>query len=391
MNHNLAKLMVGQFLSAFADNALLFAAIAMILKQGLSEGTFVPMMQGMFLLAFVFLAPWVGRLADKQAKVHVLIVGNLMKGLGAFLMIAGISPLIAYAIVGIGAAIYGPAKYGLLPELVVREKLVRANGWIEGSTIIAILAGSMAGATLADENVASALWMAVMLYVISILVVWFISCRVIENRHTQAAFGHFVQMNKKLFSVPRARFALLGASLFWGAAVVVRLILVAWVPAVLMLHNSSDVAELTIYLALGIIIGSALASWLIPFEQLRRTRYAALLMAAMIASLTLADTMELARWSLLMAGVFGGLFIVPMNATIQDIGHHTVGTGGAVAVQNFFQNCAMLLATGIYTLAVDSGAHPNESFITVAILIAVATLLISYHLPKKNSANTEKH
>ncbi|MGR9100481.1 MAG: MFS transporter, partial [Gammaproteobacteria bacterium] len=157
MNKHLRPLLIAQFLSAFADNAILFTVIAMVLQSEQLAGWYVPALQSVFLIAFVLLAPWVGAVADQHPKSRVLIAANLIKAGGAALLFLKIEPLLAYAIVGVGAAVYSPAKYGILPELAEHDSLVRANSWIEGSTILAILLGMVIGAKVADYSIQIAL------------------------------------------------------------------------------------------------------------------------------------------------------------------------------------------------------------------------------------------
>src|SRR5690606_8055638 len=142
MRRGVYALLAAQFLTAFADNAILFTAIAMVLRATEAAPWYVPALQSAFLVAFVILAPWAWPFADRRPKAHVLLLGNFMKALGAGLMFLGVEPIAAYALIGIGAAIYGPAKYGILPELVGHDQMVKANGWIEGSTIAAIVTGT---------------------------------------------------------------------------------------------------------------------------------------------------------------------------------------------------------------------------------------------------------
>src|SRR5512134_1840592 len=163
MNRGILVLLGAQFLTAFADNAILFTAIAMLFEAPRGDW-YVPALQASFLVAFVVLAPWVGVLADRRPKPHVLLLGNVLKAAGAALMFAGVEPIAAYALIGTGAAVYGPAKYGILPELVGTGRLVRANGWVEGSTILAIVLGTVVGSRIADRSVALALIVVIACY-----------------------------------------------------------------------------------------------------------------------------------------------------------------------------------------------------------------------------------
>lgn len=191
----------------------------------------------------------------------------------------------------------------------------------------------------------------------------------------------FYREVKDFLSVPRSRFAVLGASLFWAAAASVRVIIIAWAPLVLMLHNASDIANLTLFLALGIIAGSALAPQLIPLEHLRRARIPAYAMSALIVALSFTDAIWPARGVLFLMGTAGGLFIVPINAALQEIGQQSIGSGGAVAMQNFFQNAAMLLAVGCYTLAAAQQVTPVAALVGLGLILLVATILVVWHLP----------
>ncbi|MDQ6967660.1 MAG: MFS transporter, partial [Mariprofundaceae bacterium] len=168
INPELKKLLLAQFLTALADNAILFVAVAMVMQGALQGDWYVSALQSCFLVAFVVLAPWVGVFADTRSKPQVLMLANLLKATGAAMMLLGVQPLFAYAVVGMGAAMYSPAKYGLRPELVKGdEALLKANGWVEGSTIVAILLGMVLGAVIADQSITGALVCVFVIYLIS--------------------------------------------------------------------------------------------------------------------------------------------------------------------------------------------------------------------------------
>ena len=385
MSRHVYTLLLAQFLTAFADNAILFAAFALI-PQELARGDwYQPALQASFLVAFVLLAPWVGRFADARPKRTVLVVGNAVKGLGALLMLLQLEPLLAYAVVGIGAAIYGPAKYGILPELVGDKKLVKANGFIEGSTIVAIVLGAVVGAGLADESVAMALAAVLVSYLLSLVIALFIpklQPKPRDGSQQGAAIPHFIKMMRSFFTTSHARFSMLGASIFWAAAVVLRVMMVAWAPAVLFTTTTSEIANLTVFIAIGIAIGAVLVPWLIPIERLRRARLAAYAMGAFIMLLAVTSDPLLTKFLLFTIGICGGIFVVPINAALQEIGHRSIGAGGAVAIQNFFENVAMLLGTGAYSLALSGGVDPVAAVIALGILVIIATTIIAWRLPK---------
>jgi len=381
VNRSIFALLLAQFFSAFADNAILFTVIAIALQDGQSDGWYIPALQSAFLIAFVVLAPWVGPYADRNSKPKVLIYGNIFKALGVLLIIFSVEPIVAYAVIGVGAAIYGPAKYGLLPELVGHEQLVKANGWIEGSTILAIILGTVVGAKLADWSVQGSLICIFITYIFSIAVTFFMPKLPARGAERVSALPNFMHMMRGFFETSRARFSMLGASLFWGASAVLRVLLVAWAPIILHTKSASDVAELTLFLAIGIIVGAALVPRLIPIEYLRRARLAAYMMGGFILVLSFMDMLWPTRFVLFIIGLSGGLFVVPVNAALQEIGHKTIGSGGAVAIQNFFENLAMLIAVGSYTYASAHGALPVPSIMVLGVVVIIATVIVSWHLP----------
>lgn len=389
MKRDVYLLLFAQFLTAFADNAILFTAITMVMAATGTPAWYIPALQGSFLVAFVVCAPWVGPYADSRPKAHVLTTGNVVKGIGAGLMLLHVEPLLSYAVVGLGAAIYGPAKYGILPELMDEKQLVKANGWVEGSTILAILAGTLVGALLSESSVTLALGVVTALYAVSALAALWITRLPVVPREKKPALPHFVAMVRRLLSTPRARFSTLGVSLFWAVSVVLRVLLVAWAPAVLLITQTSKIAELVMFLALGVAVGALLAARFIPLAFLRRARLAAYGMGVVVLLLSLVDNLWLARAALFAAGIAGGMFVVPINAALQEIGHKSIGAGGAVAVQNFFENLAMLIASALYSIAAGMGVLPVPAIIALGGFVLVATAIISWHLPKDNGTVAE--
>lgn len=390
MNKQIYPLLIAQFLSAFADNAILFAVIALVMQTAQPPSWYIPAMQSVFLVAFVLLAPWVGAYADNHAKSRVLIIANLIKAAGAGLLLIKVEPLIAYCIVGVGAALYSPAKYGILPELAGHNGLVKANSWIEGSTILAILTGMVVGAKVADYSINLALIGTVVLFLISAATTLFLPKNVSKSPVAGSKIVLFFQEVSSFLSLPRSRFAVLGASLFWAAAASVRVIIIAWAPMVLMTHNASDIANLTLFLALGIIAGSAVVPRIIPLEHLRRARIPAYLMGLLIMALGFTDAVWPARLVLFLMGTAGGMFIVPINAALQELGQQSIGSGGAVAMQNFFQNAAMLLAVGTYTLAASQQVGPIVALLTLGGLLVAATFFVVLHLPENPPADSRE-
>lgn len=383
MNRQIYPLLIAQFLSAFADNAILFTIIALVMQSAELAIWYVPALQSVFLIAFVLLSPWVGAFADTHAKPNVLIAANLIKASGAGLLLLNVEPLVAYCLVGVGAALYSPAKYGILPELADKDALVKANSWIEGSTIFAILLGMIIGAKVADYSIQWALIGTIILFIISAAVSLLLPKKISKKAEPGYKVVLFFQQARQFFTTPRSRFAILGASLFWAAAATVRVIIIAWAPLVLMTENASDIAELTLFLAIGIIVGSALVPHLIPLDFLSRARIPAYLMAVFIISLSFTETVWTARAALFAIGMAGGMFIVPINAALQELGQESIGSGGAVALQGFFQNVAMLIAVGSYTYAASQQLSPVVALAGLGGLVFIATFLVSLHLPER--------
>ena len=386
MNRNVNKVLIAQFITAFADNAVLFTVITMVLQSGTMDSWYVPALQASFLVAFVVLAPWVGPFADSRSKPSVLTYANVIKAVGASLLLFNFEPLIAYALIGVGAAAYSPAKYGILPELVDEQALVKANGWIEGSTILAILSGTLVGAKVSEYSIEVALVMVVGLYVASAAVALFIAKTPVVNKEVGAALPKFKRMMRQLLSTPRARFSTIAVSLFWASASVLRVLLVAWAPVVLLMSETSEIAMLTMFVAIGIAVGSVLAQKFIPLAYLRRARLAAFAMGAVIVLLSFVDSLWIARFVLFLSGVAGGLFVVPINAALQEIGHKSIGSGGAVGIQNFFENLAMLIASGLYAYVAGIGASPIATMFALGVFVILATIIVSWHLPPDTGA-----
>jgi len=376
------KVLIAQFLTAFADNAVMFAAITMVFDKAKSAPWYIPALQASFLVAFVVLAAWVGFHADNRSKPKVMWQANFVKAAGALLLFLHVEPLLAYAVVGVGAAMYSPAKYGILPELVSGNILVKANGWIEGSTIVAIVMGTLFGSQLANYSVSLALGLVMACFLASAGLAFLLK-KLPPAKQTEKTFIKTFYNNAKIMlSTPRARFSTLAVSLFWASVAVLRVLLFAWAPLVLFIHETTDIAELSLYSAIGIAVGAVIVPRLIPLEYLRRARMAAYVMGIMIVILSQCSDVLTTKLVLLTIGLSSGMFVVPINAALQDIGHRSVGSGAAVALQNFFENLAMLLATGTYSIAAAEGADPSVSIMVLGFFVIIATVVISWHLPK---------
>ncbi|MDF2961132.1 MAG: lplT [Paenibacillus sp.] len=379
----LSALLFTQFLSAFADNMILFITLAMIKKYALPD-FYIGVVQGAFLFAFVILAPFVGAFADKNAKSNVLLIGNLIKAIGIVCLFTGFDPAVSYAIVGIGAAVYSPAKYGILTELTSTEtQLLSANAKMEGFTILAILTGSLAGGTLAGYSITAALAVCLALYLVSLLVTLLIP-KVTGNK--QLRYGRemltFFKDTGKLFSVRKTRFSLIGTGSFWMSSAVFRLALIAWVPIHLAIDSLDQISMLTAITGVGIMIGALATPKLIPAAKYYNAyRFGAVMIFAMLL-FPLTYLLPMAVVLLLLIGFAGGVFIVPMNSALQDEGHKMIGSGKTIAVQNMVENALMLSGVGIYTQVTKMGASADGSIIGIGLVLALFIIFLSTQVKK---------
>ncbi len=381
LSRGMLAVLVAQFLSALADNAMLFAAIAM-LRAHAAPSWQTPLLQEAFVVAFILLAPFVGPLADAWPKGRVMLVSNAMKFVGAAAMFMGLHPLLAYNLVGIGAAAYSPAKYGILSELVGPDKLVKANGLMEGSTIVAILLGAIAGGKLADLSVNTALVAIGACYLVAVganlLIPKLPVAHPFARFSPMALIRDFFSSVAILFRNRDARFSLLGTSVFWSAGSTLRLLLVAWVPVALGIADLSMPANMSGAVAIGIAVGAAVAASLVSLDKVNRVLPAGILIGLVIIVFAQLTSLYAALALLLLLGACGGFYIVPLNALLQERGHETVGAGHAVAAQNFVENIAMLGLVGLYTLMEKSGMPvvQSASIFGMVVLAAIGLLAV---------------
>ena len=373
-SRGMIAVLIAQFVSALADNALLFAAIALLRSQSAPDWQ-IPMLQEFFVIAFILMAPFVGPIADGFAKGRVMLAANCIKLLGATAMFLQLQPLLAYGLVGVGAAAYSPAKYGILSELVAPDKLVKANGLIEGSTIVAILLGAVLGGKLADASTNIALISICGCYLLAATANTFIPKLPVARPDTKLQpsklVKEFVAALSTLSLDKDARFSLIGSSIFWGAGSTLRLLLVAWVPVALSINDLSMPANLSGAVAIGIAVGAALAANLVSLKNINRVLPAGLLIGVFIMLFAHTTSLIVAIILLVLVGAAGGFYVVPLNALLQERGHETVGAGNAVAVQNFFENFCMLTLIGLYIVLQKN----NVPVISIAFIFGGIILL----------------
>ena len=367
--------LVAQFFSALADNAILIVAIAIVKSQGLPN--LVPLIQESFVVPFILLAPFVGQVADGFSKGRVMLVANLLKLLGALAMASGVNPLTAYGLIGIGAAMYSPAKYGILAQMFGPASLVRANGMMEGSTIVAILLGVILGGWLADHSPAWAFAGVAAAYCLAAFANLFIPFLPAESGgasfHPWLLTKNFLTSLSVMFKNPDSRFSLLGTSLFWGSGTTLRLMLFAWVPVALLITDNQTPANLMGAVSIGIVLGAVGAGAWVSLGNVNRALLGGLLLGPVILALAFVHDLTLAAAAMVAIGICGGFFVVPLNALLQARGHETIGAGNALAVQNFAENIAMLLFVGFYSAAVAAGVSVLTSVIAFGLLLLMFT------------------
>ncbi|AHO08790.1 lysophospholipid transporter LplT [Salmonella enterica subsp. enterica serovar Enteritidis] len=369
------SVIVAQFLSAFGDNALLFATLALLKAQFYPDWS-QPVLQMVFVGAYILFAPFVGQMADSFAKGRVMMVANGLKLAGAAGICLGVNPFVGYTLVGIGAAAYSPAKYGILGELTTGDKLVKANGLMEASTIAAILLGSVAGGVLADWHVIAALVACALAYAGAVAANLFIpklvAARPGQSWRLSAMTRSFFSACVVLWRNGETRFSLVGTGLFWGAGVTLRFLLVLWVPVALGITDNATPTYLNAMVAVGIVVGAGAAAKLVTLETVSRCMPAGILIGVVVAIFSLQHALLPAYALLLLIGMLGGFFVVPLNALLQERGKKSVGAGNAIAVQNLGENSAMLLMLGLYSLAVLVGVPAVAIGIGFGVLFALA-------------------
>jgi LPLT family lysophospholipid transporter-like MFS transporter len=283
-----------------------------------------------------------------------------LKLVGALGMWVGLNPFLSYGLVGVGAAAYSPAKYGILSELVTTDLLVKANGLLESSTIAAILVGAVAGGMLADWSVWGTLGVVTGLYAAAaaanLLIPRLPPARKLSSISIVTVMRNFGAATRAMVKTPDTRFSMVGTSLFWGTGGTMRFLLVAWVPVALGLTDISTPAYLNGMLAVGIVVGAALASKYIKLERADRALPAGVLIGLSVCFLAVTTHIQTTYVVMALVGACGGFFVVPLNALLQERGREIVGPGNAIAVQNLVENAAMLLMIGLYTIAVRFGA-----------------------------------
>ena len=398
MKRGFYTIMAAQFFSSLADNALLIAAIALLIELHAPEWM-KPLLKLFFTISYVVLAPFVGAFADSMNKGKVMFVTNTIKIVGCGLMFFSVHPLFAYAVVGFGAAAYSPAKYGILTELLPAEKLVAANGWIEGTTVGSIILGTVLGGMLISPRVSAALLSidlpnfdtgidtpaesAILIIAVVYLIAAIFNLRI---PHTGAVYPHqehnpfklvreFARCCVKLWKDRLGQISLAVTTLFWGAGATLQFIVLDWARAVLhMPLNKAAILQGVV--ALGVAVGAAMAARFIPLKGSMRVLPVGIAMGVLVPAMTLVTELSAAYPLLVLIGALAGFFVVPMNALLQHRGHVLMSAGHSIAVQNFNENLNILVMLGLYALLIKLNLGVLSIIILFGSFVAATMLLV---------------
>jgi MFS family permease len=336
-------------------------------------------------ISYIILAPFVGGIADAYPKGRVMFYSNAIKFIGSLSMLLGMQPLYAYAIVGVGAAAYSPAKYGILTELLPPKELVMANGWMEGSTVFAIILGSIIGGALAQFDPLVAIIIITGLYLLAAVFNRYIPLLPIDHKLTKKnplfMIKDFWHGFRVLWKDPEGQLSLAVTTLFWGAGASLRLIVIAWASYALQ-FNLEEATRLTAMVAFGIAIGSVIAARYISLKDSVRVLPAGILMGGFVMTMVVINDWHIAGLIFLLIGALSGFFIVPLNALLQHRGHLLIGAGHSIAVQNFNENIGILLLSGTYTWMVREEFSINTIIILLGLFVSVTMLAIYKHYKK---------
>jgi MFS family permease len=398
MKKGFYTIMAAQFFSSLADNALLVAAIEMLKTSG-APGWNIPALTPMFALFYVILAPFVGAFADAIPKGTVMFISNAIKVAGCLLMLFGVHPLPAYALVGLGAAAYSPAKYGILTELLPNSQLVKANGWIEGLTILSIILGVLLGGQLIghvvsrhllafdmpmiDTGISTAPQAAIAVISAIYVVAALFNLRIPRTEAPLQPIAHGVQglvrdfsnCNARLWSDKLGQISLATTTLFWGVSGNLRVIVFAWAAAALA-YTTTQASALVGVVAIGTAIGAIIASVRMRLDQATRVMPLGIAMGVLVIGLDFIRHPMVAAPFLVFLGAIGGFLVVPMNALLQHRGANLMGAGRSIAVQNFNEQACILGLGAFYTGMTRFGLSAFTAIATFGVVVAATMWLI---------------
>ena len=364
MKKGFTTIMSAQFFSSLADNALLVAAIE-LLRLAQAPAWQTPALAPMFALFYVVLAPFVGAFADAMPKGRVMFISNTVKVVGCLMMLFGSHPLLAYAVVGLGAAAYSPAKYGILTELLPPSQLVKGNGWIEGLTVSSIILGIVLGGQLVGARVApmllrldlpmlntgidtapeAAISVIVFLYVVAAIFNLYIPRTTAPLQPLSGSVGElvrdFAHCNARLWADKLGQITLATTTLLWGIFGNLRVIVFAWAAAALG-YGTTQASNLAGVVVIGSVIGAVVASATMKLEHAVRVLPLGIVVGILMIGLNVLTNVWMAAPFLVLLGALCGFLIVPMNALLQHRGHNLMGAGRSIAVQNFNEQACIL-------------------------------------------------
>ena len=398
MTRGIACLMAAQFVSGLADNALLIVAMARLAEMGRSAWL-APLLKAVFTLAYVLLAPWVGALADRWPKARVMLAANGLKALACALMALAIDPLLAFALAGVGAAAYSPAKYGLVTELSPPEQLVHANGWLEVTTVGAIILGTalagwlvgrwllahgarhMGDALPVDSPLGAAILLVLALYALAAPLNLLIPSSGARPHAMQPSFSalltRFAHAQRTLWRDAQGGLSLGVTTLFWGAGATLQFVVMAWAQDNLSL-SLSHAAYLQGVVAIGIGVGALAAGRWVRLHQAPGVLPLGVLMGACVPLLTLVHSVGVAAPLLAAVGALAGFFVVPMNALLQHRGQQLLGAGESIAVQNFNENLSVLAMLGAYAALQMTGWPLHRTVFALGSVVALGVLSVMW-------------
>lgn len=398
-------IMAAQFFSALADNALLITAIA-ALREMQAPSEYEPLLKTFFTVSYVLLAAFVGAFADSMAKWRVMFISNAIKIIGCSMMFFGAHPLLAYAVVGLGAAAYSPAKYGILTEYLPHRLLVVANGWIEGLTVGAIILGVVIGGMLIQPGIAQsllafdfplidtgidttsemALCFIAVFYLLAAAFNLYVPDTGVDHKPLKKnpfflihEFNHCLTL---LWRDKLGQISLAVTTLFWGAGATLQFIVIKWSEVALNLDLSKS-SMLQGVVAIGVAGGAILAAKFITLRKSVRVIPLGIAMGLIVLAMNFVHHLWLAVPLLIIIGGLSGFFVVPMNALLQHRGHILMGAGHSIAVQNFNENISILIMTGLYYLMIKI----DMSIYWVVTLFGLFVSTLMYIIRQRHFAN----
>lgn len=405
MNRGFYTIMAAQFFSSLADNALLIAAISLLMTMK-SPAWMTPMLKQFFVVSYVLLAAFVGAFADSMPKGRVMFITNMIKIAGCAMMFFNIHPLFAYGVVGFGAAAYSPAKYGILTELLPPEKLVAANGWIEGLTVISIILGTVMGGALVNAQISTMLLRidvplidfgidtaaeaALSVIMLVYLLAAAFNLRIPDTgahypdqeRNPIRLVADFAACFMTLWKDKLGQISLAVTTLFWGAGATLQFIVLKWAEKSLNLPLDKAAILQGIF-AVGVALGATGAARFVPLKKALSVMPLGIGMGLIVITMTMVHTVWIAYVLLIMIGALAGYFVVPMNALLQHRGHVLLSAGHSIAVQNFNENLSALTMLMLYAFMVKLNLNINLVIVLFGLFVA-GTMLLAM---KKHATN----